>query len=144
VPYRAVYSAVRSSYARRILFYEPAMVHRAPAGGHVCRRVLASADRLLRREGTRERDLDAVLDTYSIGVERLMKLALGTAAVSRGEGWPAFMGYTRERWAKLSTRWMLDCAICTERQLPPEAGSTSACLRSGSALDDYPVWSAAV
>jgi len=36
------------------------------------RSVLASADRLLRRDGTLERDLDAVLATYSIGVERLM------------------------------------------------------------------------
>lgn len=62
------------------------------------RRVLASADRLLRQDGTLERDLDAVLATYSIGVERLMKLALGTAAVSRGEGWPKNMGFTREGW----------------------------------------------
>lgn len=62
------------------------------------RSVLASADRLLRQEGTLERDLDAVLATYSIGVERLMKLALGTAAVSRGEGWPTNMGHTREGW----------------------------------------------
>lgn len=62
------------------------------------RRVLASADRLLRQEGVIERDIDAVLATYSIGVERLMKLALGTAAVSRGEGWPKNMGYTRDGW----------------------------------------------
>ena len=62
------------------------------------RRVLASADRLLRQDGTLERDLDAVLATYSIGVERLMKLALGTAAVSRGEGWPKTMGFTRDGW----------------------------------------------
>jgi len=62
------------------------------------RRVLASADRLLRQSGTLERDLDAILATYSIGVERLMKLALGTAAVSRGEGWPANMGQTRAGW----------------------------------------------
>lgn len=62
------------------------------------RRVLASADRLLRQDGTLERDIDAVLATYSIGVERLMKLALGTAAVSRGEGWPRNMGSTRQGW----------------------------------------------
>lgn len=62
------------------------------------RRVLASADRLLRQSGPLERDLDAVLATYSIGVERMMKLALGTASVSRGEGWPTDMGYTRAGW----------------------------------------------
>lgn len=62
------------------------------------RRVLASADRLLRQDGALERDIDAVLATYSIGVERLMKLALGTAAVSRGEGWPRNMGSTRQGW----------------------------------------------
>lgn len=62
------------------------------------RRVLASADRLLRQEGNLERDLDAVLATYSIGVERLMKLALGAAAVSSGEGWPTSMGSTRQGW----------------------------------------------
>jgi hypothetical protein len=62
------------------------------------RNVLASADRLLRQEGPLERDLDAVLATYSIGIERLMKLALGTAAVSRGDGWPKNMGLTREGW----------------------------------------------
>lgn len=45
-----------------------------------------------------ERDLDAVLATYSIGVERLMKLALGAAAVSVGEGWPSNMGSTRLGW----------------------------------------------
>jgi hypothetical protein len=61
------------------------------------RSVLASADRLLRQDGPLERELDAVLATYSIGVERLMKLALGTAAVSRGEDWPQ-MGSTRNGW----------------------------------------------
>lgn len=62
------------------------------------RNVLASADRLLRQPGTLERDLDAVLATYSIGVERLMKLALGAASVSRGEGWPSNMGSTHRGW----------------------------------------------
>lgn len=62
------------------------------------RSVLASADRLLRQDGPLERDIDAILATYSIGVERLMKLALGTAAVSRGGGWPKNMGFTREGW----------------------------------------------
>lgn len=65
---------------------------------HSARSVLASADRLLRQEGPLERDLDAILATYSIGVERLMKLALGTAAVSEGKGWPKKMGYTRDGW----------------------------------------------
>lgn len=62
------------------------------------RHVLASADRILREDGPLQRDLDAVLATYSIGVERLMKLALGTAAVSAGEGWPESMGSTRKGW----------------------------------------------
>lgn len=62
------------------------------------RSALASADRLLRQDGPLERDIDAILATYSIGVERMMKLALGTAAVSRGEGWPKNMGFTREGW----------------------------------------------
>jgi hypothetical protein len=61
------------------------------------RMVLASADRLLRQDGPLDRELDAVLATYSIGVERLMKLALGTAAVSRGEHWPK-MGSTPNGW----------------------------------------------
>lgn len=62
------------------------------------RNVLASADRLLRQDGPLERDIDAILATYSIGVELLMKLALGTAAVSRGEVWPKNMGFTRDGW----------------------------------------------
>ncbi len=62
------------------------------------RNVLATADFLLRRGGTLERDIDAVFATYSIGLERLMKLALGCAAVSRGEGWPPKMGRTSEGW----------------------------------------------
>ena len=61
------------------------------------RMVLASADRLLRQAGPLERELDAIMATYSIGVERLMKLALGTAAVSEGERWPR-MGFTRDGW----------------------------------------------
>lgn len=52
----------------------------------------------MRQAGPLERDLDGVLATYSIGVERLMKLALGTAAVSDGQGWPQNMGFTREGW----------------------------------------------
>lgn len=62
------------------------------------RSVLASADRLLRQDGPLDRDIDAILAAYSIGVERLMKLALGTAAVSRGDGWPKNMGSTRKGW----------------------------------------------
>lgn len=62
------------------------------------RNVLVSADQFLRQDGELERDLDAVLATYSIGVERLMKLALGAAAVSNGEGWPENMGSTRKGW----------------------------------------------
>lgn len=61
------------------------------------RRVLATADRLLRSGESFDAEIDAILATYSIGVERLMKLALGTSAVSRGEGWPK-MGSTRDGW----------------------------------------------
>lgn len=61
------------------------------------RRVLATADRLLRSGESFESEIDAILATYSIGVERLMKLALGASAVSRGEKWPK-MGFTRDGW----------------------------------------------
>lgn len=62
------------------------------------RYVLATGDRLMRQAGPLERDLDGVLATYSIGAERLMKLALGTAAVSSGQGWPQNMGSTQAGW----------------------------------------------
>lgn len=57
--------------------------------------MLTSADCLLRQDGVLERNLDAALATYSIGVERLMKLTLGITAVS-GEGWSKKMGSTCE------------------------------------------------
>jgi hypothetical protein len=109
------------------------------------RRVLASADRLLRQEGTLERELDAVLAAYSIGVERLMKLALGTAAVSRGEGWPANMGHTREGWGHAldemdaRLRDMLREAVASGSWEHQRLLETWICT-----LDNDLVWSAAI
>lgn len=109
------------------------------------RSVLASADRLLRQDGALERDLDAVLATYSIGVERLMKLALGTAAVSRGEGWPKKMGFTREGWGHALDE--MDERLRSELREAVESGDweREQMLRSWiCTLDNDPVWAAVV
>ncbi|MHA6694631.1 hypothetical protein [Homoserinimonas sp. A520] len=109
------------------------------------RRVLASADRLLRQEGTLERDLDAVLATYSIGVERLMKLALGTAAVSRGEGWPKNMGFTRDGWGHALDE--MDARLRdTLREAVAEGDWEHKRLLDSwiCTLDNDPVWTAAI
>ena len=109
------------------------------------RSVLASADRLLRQDGALERDLDAVLATYSIGVERLMKLALGTAAVSRGEGWPTKMGFTREGWGHALDE--MDERLRSELREAVEAGDweRKEMLRSWiCTIDNDPVWAAVV
>lgn len=109
------------------------------------RRVLASADRLLRQDGTLERDLDAVLATYSIGVERLMKLALGTAAVSRGEGWPKNMGFTRDGWGhaldEMDTRLR---ATLREAVAAGDWEHTRLLETWTCTLDNDPVWAAAI
>ncbi len=109
------------------------------------RRVLASADRLLRQEGTLESDIDAVLATYSIGVERLMKLALGAAAVSRGEGWPQNMGNTREGWGHALDE--MDTRLRETIRTAVAAGSWEhqRLLESWvCTLDNDPVWAAAI
>ncbi len=109
------------------------------------RRVLASADRLLRQDGTLERDIDAVLATYSIGVERLMKLALGAAAVSRGEGWPKNLSYTREGWGHALDE--MDARLRGTIREAVAAGSWEhqRLLESWvCTLDNDPVWAAAI
>lgn len=108
------------------------------------RRVLDSADRLIRRDGPLDRDIDAVLAIYSIGVERFMKLALATAAMSRGEQWPSV-------W---STRESLGHALDeTDERLQGELRKSLAVggwerqslLESGSGTpDNDPVWAAVV
>lgn len=107
------------------------------------RSVLVSGDRLLRQDGALERDLDAVLATYSIGVERLMKLALGTAAVSRGEGWPKKMGFTRDGWGHalddMDERLRSELRDAVESQ----DWERQQMLRTGiCTLDNDPVWAA--
>lgn len=109
------------------------------------RSVLASADRLLRKDGALESDLDAVLATYSIGVERLMKLALGTAAVSRGEGWPKKMGFTRDGWGHALDE--MDERLRSELRDAVESGTweQKVMLRSWiCTLDNDPVWAAVI
>ncbi|WP_029067879.1 hypothetical protein [Jonesia quinghaiensis] len=109
------------------------------------RSVLASADRLLRQEGTLGRDLDAVLATYPIGVERLMKLALGTAAVSKGEGWPKKMGFTHEGWGHALDE--MDERLRSGLREAIESGDweRKRMLRSWiCTLDNDPVWAAVV
>lgn len=109
------------------------------------RSVLASADRLLRQEGPLERDLDAILATYSIGVERLLKLALGTAAVSRGDGWPKKMGSTWEGWGHALSemderlRSTLRAAVAEGEWEHKRLLGTWVCT-----LDNDPVWSATI
>lgn len=109
------------------------------------RRALASADRLLRQDGDLERDLDAVLATYSIGIERLMKLALGAAAVSAGEGWPSNMGSTRQGWGHAldemdaRLRATLRGAIAAGDWEHKRLLETWICT-----LDNDPVWAAAI
>jgi len=109
------------------------------------RSVLASADRLLRQDGALERDLDAILATYSIGVERLMKLALGTAAVSRGEGWPKKMSFTREGWGHALDE--MDKRLRSELREAIESGDWERkpmLLSWICTLDNDPVWAAVV
>lgn len=109
------------------------------------RSILASADRLLRQDGALNRDLDAVLATYSIGIERLMKLALGTAAVSRGDGWPKNMGSTRDGWGHAldemdkRLRSELRDAVETDDWDQKQLLRTWICT-----LDNDPVWAAVV
>lgn len=108
------------------------------------RRVLDSADRLLRRDGPLDRDIDAVLATYAIGVERLMKLALATAAVSRGEPWPS-MWSTKKGWGHALDE--MDERLRGEFRQSLTAGSweRQSLLESWSCtLDNDPVWTAAV
>lgn len=109
------------------------------------RSVLASADRLLRQDGSLERDLDAILATYSIGVERLMKLALGTAAVSRGEGWPQKMGFTREGWGHALDE--MDDRLRTDLRTEIKCGDWERKPLLSSwicTIDNDPVWAAVV
>lgn len=109
------------------------------------RRALASADRLLRQEGVLERDLDAVLATYSIGVERLMKLALGAAAVASGEGWPPNMGSTRQGWGHALDE--MDDRLRTTLRRAITEGEWEYKRLLGTwicTLDNDPVWSAAI
>jgi len=109
------------------------------------RRVLASADRLLRQEGTLERDLDAVLATYSIGVERLMKLALGTAAVSRGEGWPKKMGSTRGGWGHALDEMDTRLRDTLRQAISEGVWDHKPLLETWTCtLDNDPVWIAAI
>lgn len=108
------------------------------------RRVLDSADRLLRRDGPLDRDIDAVLATYSIGVERLMKLALGTAAVSRGEQWPG-MGSTNKGWGHALDD--MDERLRGEfrRSLAADGWEHQSLLESWSCtLDNDPVWAVTI
>lgn len=109
------------------------------------RSVLASADRLLRQDGALERDFDAVLATYSIGVERLLKLALGAAAVSRGEGWPKKLGSTREGWGHALDE--MDERLRSELRSAVEANEweRKQMLRTWvCTLDNDPIWAAVV
>lgn len=109
------------------------------------RSVLASADRLLRQDGALERDLDAVLATYSIGTERLMKLALGTAAVSKGEGWPKNMGSTHAGWGHALDE--MDDRLRTELRDAINRGNWEhkQMLRSWiCTLDNDPVWAGVI
>lgn len=58
---------------------------------------LATGDRLLRADVPLERDLSGILAVYSIGVERLLKLALGMCEIALGHPWPT-MNSTRNGW----------------------------------------------
>jgi len=109
------------------------------------RSVLASARRLLRQEGPLERDIDAILATYSIGVERLMKLALGTAAVSRGEGWPKKMGLTREGWGHALDEMDTQLRDTLRETVAGGDWPRKSMLESWvCTLDNDPVWAAVV
>lgn len=109
------------------------------------RSVLASADRLLRQEGPLERDLDAVLATYSIGVERLMKLALGTASVSAGEGWPERMGSTRLGWGHALDEMDERLRTTFREAIASGAWEYKRLLQTWiCTIDNDPVWAAAV
>ncbi|XPP25643.1 MAG: hypothetical protein ACNYNX_08320 [Leucobacter sp.] len=109
------------------------------------RSVLATADRLLRQDGALERDLDAVVATYAIGIERLEKLALGTAAVSKGEDWPAAMGLTRKGWGHALDD--MDQRLRGELRERIESGDWERATMLKSwicTIDNDPVWQAVV
>lgn len=109
------------------------------------RNVLASADRLLRQEGPLERDLDAVIAAYSIGVERLLKLALGASAVSEGKGWPQNMGFTRAGWGhaldEMDTRLREICRLSIQGNEWPQKKLLESWI---GILDNDPVWRAVI
>lgn len=109
------------------------------------RRVLATADGLLRQEGELERDIDAVFATYSIGIERLMKLALGAASVSRGDGWPEQMGSTRAGWGHALDEMDARLRLTVKDALAVNEWEHQSLLESWiCTIDGDPVWAAAI
>lgn len=111
------------------------------------RMVLDSADRLLREKGSTafERNIDAVLATYSIGVERLMKLALGTAALSRRDGWPKDMGWTGKGWGHALDKMDERLRDTLRDEIHAKEWEQKELLRSWiCTLDNDQIWHAAV
>lgn len=109
------------------------------------RSALATADRLLREDGPIERDLDGILAIYSIGVERLLKLSLGIAAVDNGQPWPAKMSLTREGWGHAITAMDSRLRETLRRRIAEGPFEQAALLNLWlRTLENDPIWQAVV